>query len=297
MPEGHQCKCETDECEHTAHDHGAHDHDQPAMPPAALQLEDEIAAERSRRASGEPGDPGTLAGLLHRQGAIALKHGAPQHASACWREARAACGEAASPRQRAAISADLGRLLLTMHDRSAIVLLDEAIALLRGDAGQGGELAHVLAARAGAARHDGDLEAAIADLTEAAALLEERLATTRSPRDATALAHALLDLGRAQMAAGGVAQARERFATGVELTEALQEADPSQTARNLVNAALNHLGRAEEAVGRPEQALPLYERSAADMRALVDEGRSDLADDLAQAETDLARARAAVTTH
>jgi len=64
-----------------------------------------------------------------------------------------------------------------------------------------------------------------------------------------------------------------------------------------VNAALNHLGRAEEALGRPEQALPLYERSAADMRALVDEGRSDLADDLAQAETDLARARAAVTTH
>jgi tetratricopeptide (TPR) repeat protein len=302
MPADHQCKCETADCEDASHDHDHdhghhHDHDHAAMPAAALQLAHEIGVERMRLASGEPGDPGALAGLLHRQGAIALQSGAPQHARSCWQDARAACGEAASPHQRAAISADLGRLLLTLHDRSATALLDEAIVLLRDEPGQGGELAAVLAARATAARHDGDLRAAIAGLTEAAALLESRLEQTSSTRDAAALTHALLDLGRAQMAGGSTPAARDSFTTAVELTEALRSADESQGARNLLNAALNHLGRAEEALGRPDQALPLYERSAADMRRLVDEGRVDLADDLAQAESDFARARAAVTAH
>ena len=299
MPDRHRCKCETEDCEHTAlHEHELlHGDNHWSIPPAVLQLQNEIGAVRARYARGEEHERGALAALLYRQGCLALQSGAPEHARACWEEAYAACGETVSARQRVAIAADLGRLLLTMLDRSAINMLDRAIALLRAEPDQRGELASVLAARASAAQHDGDLLAAIAGLSEAAALLEAHLGQTRSPRDAAALGHALLDLGRAHLATGGVAQARESFANSVELAEALNAADPTQAARNILNAALNHLGRTEEASGRPERALPLYERSALDMRRLVDEGRADLADDLAQAEADLARARAAVTTH
>ena len=299
MPDRHRCKCEAEDCEHKAlreHELLRGDNHR-SMRAAVLQLKNEVDIARARNAGGEEHEPGTLAALLHRQGCLALQSGAPQHARACWEEAYAACGEAASARQRAAIAADLGRLLLTMKDRSAISMLDRAITLLRPEPGHDGELAYALAARGSAARHDGDLPAAIAGLSEAAALLEVHLAQTRSSRDAAALAHALLDLGRAHLETGGVAQARESFATCVELAEALNAADPTQAARNILNAALNHLGHAEEACGRPERALPLYERSALDMRRLVDEGRADLADDLAQAEADLGRTRAAVTTH
>lgn len=293
MSERNQCKCETEGCEHTAPPGG----DSSVTSPAVLQLEQEIAALRARVDEGDASGAGVLASLLHRQGVAHLECGAPHRARSCWEAARAACGETAPVQQRAAITADLGRLLLALGDSSAAEALDEAIGLLRGEASQEGALAMALASRAGAARHEGDLDQAIASLSEAASLLERRLEQTRSPRDATTLTHALLDLGRAQMSAGRTLAARASFADAVELSALLRDTDPSRTARNLLNAALNHLGRAEEELGQPERALSLFERSAADMRRLVSEGRGDLADDLAQAEADLARVRAAVTMH
>jgi len=209
---------------------------------------------------------------------------------ACWAEATALCDAETPPAQRSALLTDLGRLHLSLDEPDAAARpLDAAIALLRVAPPAGGrDLALALAIRA--AVHGPRAPAqAIALLTEAADLLEARVRRTQQAADAIPLAHALLDLGRAQAGSGAVSAARDSFARGTEVTAAVIEAAPSLAARNIHNAALNHLGRSEAALGRPEIALGLFRESAADMRRLVHEdGRRDLADDLARAEADVA---------
>jgi hypothetical protein len=238
-------------------------------------------------------DAETGAGMLHARGAEQLATGQTSAALASWEAAHAACGESVPPRQRAAIGADLGRLALMLgRTATAAAALDGAIATLRPiDATR--DLAHALAIRASVHSAEREDDAAIAKLREAAELLEARVMRTRSAADAGPLAHVLLDLGRAQTETGDIAGAHVTFKTGAEVTAALRGLEPTQDSRNMHNAALNHLGRAEESLGRPDVAVRHYAASAADMRKLVAEGRADLADDLARAEADLARLEAA----
>lgn len=230
---------------------------------------------------------------LHRHGSALLATGDLPAAAAAWVQARGLCDDDTPPRLHAALLLDLGRLRLAqgMPDAAA-PLLDSAIALLRGLPDGVRDLAAALAARAGADVAAGSPDAALSLLWEAAALLERQVQETSSTVDAAPLAHVLLEIGRHQMRAGEAEAARDALARARDVTLALLAADPSQDARNLRNAALNHLGRAEEALGRYAHALQLYAESAADMRRLVQgEGRADLADDLARAEADLARLR------
>jgi tetratricopeptide (TPR) repeat protein len=255
------------------------------------RLEAAVAAELARLAEAALPPGPTLIDLLHRQGAARIAAGAPDEAAACWADAAALPAEGVPPRQAAALLLDLGRLRLGMGapDRAAAPL-DAAIAVLRAGEPNGRDLPLALAARAAAAA---GRRAAIALLTEAAALLEARVQRRGSAQDAAQLAHVLLDLGRAQDAQGDRVAARDAYAGGVEVTAALVQAAPSHQSRNIRNAALNHLGRSEAALGRPEVAIGLFRDSAADMRRLVHhEGRRDLADDLARAEADLAALQA-----
>lgn len=230
---------------------------------------------------------------LHRHGAALLATGDLPAAAGVWVQARGRCDDDTPPRLHAALLLDLGRLRLAQGmPEAAAPVLDEAIALLRMVTDGVRDLAAALAARAGAHGAAGTPDAALPLLWEAAALLERQVQATRSTVDAVPLAHALLEIGRHQMRAGEAEAARDALARARDVTLALLSADPSQDSRNLRNAALNHLGRAEEALGRHAHALPLYAESAADMRRLVQiEGRADLADDLARAEADLARLR------
>jgi tetratricopeptide (TPR) repeat protein len=249
-----------------------------------------VAAERARLAAAGRASGAALIDLLHRQGAARIEAGQPRQAVACWAEAAALCDADTAPAQRSALLVDLGRLHLSLDEPDAAARpLDAAISLLRAAPAAGGrDLALALATRA-AVHGPREAAQAIGLLTEAADLLEARVRRTQQAGDAIPLAHALLDLGRAQAGSAGMSAARDTFARGAEVTAALIEVAPSFVARNMHNAALNHLGRAEAALGRPEVALGLFRESAADMRRLVHEdGRDDLADDLARAEADVA---------
>jgi len=250
------------------------------------RLDAAVAAERARLAASGRAPGAALIDLLHRQGAARIDAGQPREAVACWAEAAALCEADTPPAQRAALLIDLGRLHLSLDEPGAAARpLDAAIALLRAAPAAGArDLALALATRAAVHGPRAPVHA-IGLLTEAADLLEARVRRTQQAGDAIPLAHALLDLGRAQAGSG----ARDTFARCAEVTAALLQAAPSLVARNMHNAALNHLGRAEAALGRPEVALGLFRESAADMRRLVhEEGRDDLADDLARAEADVA---------
>jgi tetratricopeptide (TPR) repeat protein len=260
-----------------------------AADPAA-RLDAMVAAERARLATAALPPGPMLIDLLHRQGAARIDAGQPRQAVACWAEA-VALSDADTPRaQRSALLIDLGRLHLSLDEPEAAARpLDAAIALLRAAPPAGErDLALALAMRAAVHGPRAPVQA-IGLLTEAADLLEARVRRTQQAADAIPLAHALLDLGRAQAASGALPAARDTFARCAEVTAALLQAAPSLVARNMHNAALNHLGRAEAALGRPAVALGLFRESAADMRRLVhEEGRNDLADDLARAEADVA---------
>jgi SWI/SNF-related matrix-associated actin-dependent regulator 1 of chromatin subfamily A len=254
------------------------------------RLDAAVAAERARLAASGRAPGAALIDLLHRQGAARIDAGQPREAVACWAEAAALCEADTPPAQRAALLIDLGRLHLSLDEPGAAARpLDAAIALLRAAPAAGArDLALALATRA-AVHGPRAPEQAVGLLTEAADLLEARVRRTQQAGDAIPLAHALLDLGRAQAGSGALPAARDSFARCAEVTAALLQAAPSLVARNMHNAALNHLGRAEAALGRPEVALGLFRESAADMRRLVhEEGRDDLADDLARAEADVA---------
>jgi tetratricopeptide (TPR) repeat protein len=254
----------------------------------AARLDAAVAAERARLAAAGVRPGAALIDLLHRQGAARIDAGQLRPAVACWAEAVTLCDADTPPAQRSALLIDLGRLHLSLDEKEAAARpLDAAIALLRAAPARGRNLALALATRA-AVHGPRAPDQAIGLLTEAADLLEARVRRTQQAADAMHLAHALLDLGRAQAGGGVVPAARDSFARCAEVTAALLQAAPSLVARNMHNAALNHLGRAEAALGRPDVALGLLRESAADMRLLVqEEGRDDLADDLARAEADV----------
>jgi tetratricopeptide (TPR) repeat protein len=230
---------------------------------------------------------------LYREGAALLAAGNEAAALRLWRQALDARAQAGAM-AFVGLACDVARLAMRRRELSlAGDVLDAALAPARRASCEAGLIGQALALRGRLQGMLGFRAAAVETLREAAGVLEP-LVVAGNAGLAVAFAHVLLDLGRARMAIGARADARATFADAADLADALMARDPGQAMRNLRSAVLNHLARAEEALGRMPVALALCQESVTAMRALVHgEGRADLAEDLARAEADLARLRSA----